>query len=484
MILSLAALLAGPMPASAEQPTRSEIDQMKQLLEQQERSIRELKARIQQLEGHTAPPAKAPAPAPAPVVTAPAAPSGEAPSPAETAEARMFGKRSKVAPRNQLDDRQEAATLPGDYVLDPSYRGYIPIPATVFMVKFNPKPRLDMMFTTRNPGDAKFRFAPVLFPTQSSPAFGGEQFNATANGSQIRVDMRAPTMPGNFRLYYQNDFFGSDTAQMRYRLQHFYGQYYGVVGGFTYSVFEDPDAWPDTVDYEGPVSQVFARKALMKYIHEIDDDWNITFGLEDPNIAVDTSGDDGATSQAKAPDGGFNVRWTPGDLGYMQFGTLLRSIGVRGDTFGDDTAFGWGVNLSGLFNLTDSDLVQFLGVFGEGVGGLGNDSGFQNTDAGFDANGDLEALEYASLMGAITHRWTPRWRSTVTYGYVHLDNSTLQAETAYHASQYGSVNLIYQLYKRLSIGAEALYGFREVKSGDDTNDVFRFNVALVYSPFD
>ena len=178
------------------------------------------------------------------------------------------------------------------------------------------------------------------------------------------------------------------------------------------------------------------------------------------------------------------MRWTPGDLGYMQFGTLLRSVGVRGDTFGDDTAFGWGVNLSGLFNLTDSDLVQFLGVFGEGVGGLGNDSGFQNTDAGFDANGDLEALEYASLMGAITHKWTPRWRSTMTYGYVHLDNSTLQADTAYHASTYGSVNLIYQLYKRLSIGAEVLYGFREVKSGDDTNDVFRLDVGFVYSPFD
>jgi len=49
-----------------------------------------------------------------------------------------------------------------------------------------------------------------------------------SNGSQIRLDVRAPSMPGNFRVYYQNDFFGSDTSQMRYRLQHFYGQYYAV----------------------------------------------------------------------------------------------------------------------------------------------------------------------------------------------------------------------------------------------------------------
>jgi len=384
----------------------------------------------------------------------------------------------------QLDDRQEAAALPGDYVMDPSFRGYTPIPATVFMVKFNPKPRLDMMFTTRNPGDAKYRFAPANFPLQSSPVFGGEQFNATANGSQIRVDMRAPSLPGNFRLYYQNDFFGSDTSQMRYRLQHFYGQYYGVVGGFTYSVFEDPDAWPDTVDYEGPNAQIFARKALIKYTRELGDHWSATVGLEDPNIAVDTTGDAGASSQTKAPDGGFNVRWTPGDLGYMQFSTLMRAVGVRGDTLEDDTVFGWGVNLSGLFDLTESDFIQFLGVYGEGVGGLGNDSGFQNTDAAFAGDGHLVALPYASGMGAFTHNWNPRWRSTVTFGYVHVDNTSLQSPTAYRNTRYGSANVIYQLYKRLSVGVEGLYGFREVRNGDDTKDVVRVNIALVYAPFD
>lgn len=480
--LCCAVLLAAGVPVHAAEPTRAEVDQLKKLLEQQEQSIRDLKQRIQQLEGKTAP-AKAPPQAPA--AAAPAeTETGAAPSPAEAAEAKMFGRRSKIPAHPQLDDKTEAATLPSDYVMDPSFRGYIPIPATVFMVKFNPKPRLDMMFTTRNPGDAKYRFAPVLFPVQSEPDFGGEQFNATANGSQIRVDMRAPSLAGNFRLYYQNDFFGDDTRQMRYRLQHFYGQYHGIVGGFTYSVFEDPDAWPDTVDYEGPVSQIFARKALIKYTREIAPNWSATIGLEDPNIAVETTGDAGASSQAKAPDGGFNVRWTPGGLGYMQFSTLLRSVGVRGDTLEDDNVFGWGVNLSGLFNVTDSDLIQFLGVYGEGVGGLGNDSGFQNADAAFAGNGELVALEYASGMGAFTHHWNDRWRSTATFGYVHVDNTSLQSPTAYRNSRYGSVNVIYQLYKRLSIGLEGLYGFREVRNGDDTKDVVRVNMALVYSPFD
>ena len=491
IIVCLGVLLAGVLDAAAQQPTRGEVDQLKKLLEQQEQSIRELKQRIQQLEGRTAPAAakakaKTAAPPP-PVVAAPAEPGPRGPtSPAEEAEALAFPevKQSPVANRNNFDDRQDAAARPGDYVLDPAFRGYIPIPRTIFMLKFNPKPRLDMMFTTKNPGDARYRFITAKLPLESSPTFGGEQFNGTANGSQIRVDMRAPSMPGNFRLYYQNDFFGSNSSQMQYRLQHFFGQYYGLVAGFTYGVFEDPDSWPDTVDYEGPNALIFARRPLVHYIYEIDPDWSITFGLEEPSLAVDTTGDENAASRTAAPDGGFNIRWTPGELGHMQFSTIFRSLAVRGDDLADHNVFGWGVNLSALFNITESDLVQFLGVYGEGIGGLGNDSGFDNTDAAFAGDGTLVALEYVSALGAYTHKWSPSWRSTATFGWVKVGNTSMQAPEAYHLTYYGSVNLMYQVFKRVMVGVEGLYGFREVRNGEDSSDVTRVNLALVYSPFD
>ena len=487
-VAGIAALLVVALDASAQQPTRSEVNQLKKLLEQQEQSIRELKSRIQQLEGRTAPAAAKAKPAQPPAVAAAPEPArtGAAPSPAEEAEAKIFGQQSPVKDRHNLDDRQEAAARPGDYVLDPAYRGYIPIPQTVFMVKFNPKPRLDMMFTTKNPGDARYRFATALLPLEGAPEFGGgEQFDATANGSQIRVDMRAPSQPGNFRLYYQNDFFGSDDAQMRYRLQHFFGQYYGVVGGFTYGVFEDPDVWPDTVDYEGPNAVIFARRPLIHYLFELAPDWSITFGLEQPSLAVDTTGDVDATSQQSAPDGGFNIRWTPNDIGHVQFSTIFRSIGVRGGrNFNDDSAIGYGVNLAGSLSITDNDTMQFLGVYGEGIGGLGNDSGFFNTDAAFNGNGTLIPLEYVSGMGAFTHQWTPRWRSTATFGWVLVQNTSMQPADAYHMTRYGSVNVIYQLFKRLSIGVEGLYGFKEVRDHNDSGDVARVNIGMVYAPFD
>src|SRR5262249_43652085 len=261
---------------------------------------------------------------------------------AEEIEAQMSppkGHQSPVENRATFEDHQEAAARPEDYVLDPQYRGFIPIPRTAFMVKFNPKPRLDLMETTRNPGDSRFRFAPALFPVQDTPDFdAGTEFAAGANGSQIRVDLRAPGLGGNLRLYYQNDFFGDDTTHMKYRLQHLYGQFHGVVGGFTYSVWEDPDAWPDTVDYEGPNAQIFARRPVLHYTRELAQGWNVTVGVEDPNTQIDVSGDPASSRRQLAPDGGFNIRWEPGSLGHLQLSTLVRGLAVRNGLVGHEEA--------------------------------------------------------------------------------------------------------------------------------------------------
>ena len=101
----------------------------------------------------------------------------------------------------------------------------------------------------------------------------------TAKGSSLSLDVRAPDMPGNFRFYYNNDFFGSGSG-MDYRLKQLYGQFYNVTAGFTYSIFEDPDVWPDTVDFEGPNSVIFARQATVRYMVPLNDQWQLNFGVE------------------------------------------------------------------------------------------------------------------------------------------------------------------------------------------------------------
>ena len=63
-----------------------------------------------------------------------------------------------------------------------------------------------------------------------------------------------------------------------------YGEYYGFLGGFTYSSFVDVKNWPDTLDYEGTNAVEWTRRALLHYRFALNDHWGATFGMEKPDI--------------------------------------------------------------------------------------------------------------------------------------------------------------------------------------------------------
>ena len=232
--------------------------------------------------------------------------------------------------------------------------------------------------------------------------------------------------------------------------------------GQTYSVFEDPDAWPDTVDYEGPNSAVFARRPLVRYQLPLNENWQLNFGVEKPGSEVDTSIDPNAVSVDHAPDGGLNVRWEDKQIGHVQFGAIFRDIGVKGPIVGSQSTFGWGLNLASSLNITDNDSVQTQLTYGEGLFRYFNDD-FVNNDAAFNKAGELTAIPAFGGMIGFTHKWNDTFRSTASYGYVELDNQFSQGPHAYHLTHYASLNLVWQVRKRLSIGFEGLYGHKEEK---------------------
>src|SRR5262249_41586293 len=155
------------------------------------------------------PPAQMPVPAPTTVVTNPLAASKSYQTLEKVAAGQPVSEKSPVANRGAMNDQQEAASRPKDYTLDRAYQGFIPIPNTPALIKFNAKPHLDMTSDNRNAGNQN-RFVPAAFPITTDADYGGgEQFHVNANATQLRVDVRAPELGGNFRFYYQNDFFGS-----------------------------------------------------------------------------------------------------------------------------------------------------------------------------------------------------------------------------------------------------------------------------------
>jgi hypothetical protein len=472
LLLMVCALLMVISLEGIAQAEDSELESLKGTLKQMQQTIDKLNQRIEELEK-----AKA-VPAPAEVKEVPLAkevPLVQAPA--------VTGTAAPVTPRHTMNDEQEASPRLGDLTLDPKYQGFIPVPNTRVMIKFNAKPRVDMTWDNQNAGDDT-RFITDKIPVDGDPTKGGgARFNINAKGSQFRIDVRAPQVDGSPRFYFQNDFFGSGNNDLNVRVQHIYGQIYNIIVGKTYSVFEDPDVWPDTVDYEGPNSMIFARRELVRYQLPVTKEWYLNFGVEKPQPAIDnTNVDPNMQTIKRWPELGLNARWERSDLGHIQLSTIFRDLREKSNVVGNQSVEGWGVNASAGFDLTKTDAVQGQIVYGEGIGTLGNDSGFESTDAAF-SNDQLKALKYWSGMLGYTHHWSPEWRSTVSYGYVHLDNENSQAGTAYHETNYASGNIIWQLRKHLSVGLEGLYGQKKTNNGNE-GDVFRLQLGLVYYIFD
>jgi hypothetical protein len=391
------------------------------------------------------------------------------------------GQASPIEPRGNLRDEQQPAPRSGTTTLDPKYEGFLQIPNTPVIIKFNAKPRVDLTMDNQNTGNNQ-RFVTAVIPVSTDPDHGeGHQFNINAKGSQLSIDVRAPDVIGAPRFFYQNDFFGAGPGEFPYRIRQLYGQIYNIIVGMTFSTFEDPDVWPDTVDYEGPNAATFARRPLARYMLALSDRWQMNFGLEQPGAEVDTSIDPNARGVNHSPDIGINGRWEEDKVGHVQLAAIFRNIGVNGPIVGSQRTFGWGLNLSMVFSTFGTDSMQGQLTYGEGIFRYCNDD-FVNNDAAFNSNGAMDAIPYFGAMLGYTHHWNDEWRSTASYGYVHLTNLASQGPTAYHLTHYASLNLVWQIRERLSLGLEGLYGSKEENDGHRGNAV-RVQFGLLYSLF-
>ena len=395
---------------------------------------------------------------------------------------------SQITPHESLRDYQEGAQRPGNLTLDPEYRGFMPIPNTPAFIKFNAKVKVDLTGDTQNTGNPD-RFVTAQIPVEGQTTFGqGNQGNVNARGSSLSVDVRAPDFPGDPRFYYNNDFFGGGTGvQMGYRVKQLWGQYYNLTAGFTYSPFEDPDVWPDTVDFEGPNSMIFARQATVRYLLELNEHWQFNVGLHQPASDIDTVNTVDVSPVNHAPDGAFNFRWEDKKAGHVQLGGILRDVGADGSTNGNQSVLGWGLMAATSLNTFCKDSLQAQVTYGRGYFHYMNDNftstGFNGGDASYDSSGELKAMTCYSGMLGYTHYWSEKVRSTATGGYVHLQNEFSEGPLAYHKTIYSSVNVVYQMRKRLNVGLEALYGKKDVKDGSD-GEVFRFQLGIQWALFD
>jgi hypothetical protein len=471
---------SGSAPLCA-QSTDAELQQMRATMQEMTKTIQVLQKRVADLEKKEAVKKKeeiaAPSGAPAAKPSAFAVGAPAAPQPVTTGT-------SNTTDRNTFLDEQWPAPRVNNAPIDPSLKGFLQIPGTNTIVKLGGYARLDAIADDSNNGNPN-EFIPSSFPVPGQTGAGGpSRSQVEAKASRVTFELRRPIgEENNLRVYYENDFFGdSSSGTMTYRLRHFYGQAWNFLVGQTFSNFMDVDAFPDVLDFEGPNGLVNVRQAQVRYTQPfLDTRLQLAFAVEQANSQINTGNPaygSGANTVNRLPDFTAHLRYEDKKFGHLQLSGIYRYLAFDNDNDGQGVS-GWGVSLSGEVNLFAHDALTFQGTYGEGIARYIQDPSGQNEDAALASHGNLRAQPAWGVAVGYTHQWIPKWKSTVSYGYAHVDTEASNGEFAYDNSNYVSANLIYQWSPSFRMGLEYLYGTKEVRN-NASHDGQRLNFVLKY----
>ena len=320
---------------------------------------------------------------------------------------------------------------------------------------------------------------------------------------QSRLGFRGfiPTALGELETQFEFELFGvgDDAGETTFRLRHAYGELGPFGAGQTWSLFMDPDVFPNTIDYWGPVGMVFFRNPQVRYTPLSSEHWRAAVAIESPGSALDQGridasdlsdfGDD-FSSWDRFPDLTAQVRHQ-GNWGHVQLAGIVRYLGfeIRSNDGGDPDGWelGYAANLSGSFRLFEEDSIVWQVAGGRGFAGYMNDGG---TDIA--PNGDLDEARAVPGLGWLLYynrQWTPRWTSALGFSEHRQWNTKGQSDSAFETGQYGNVNLLFHPIPQMYVGPEFVWGRRENndgKSGDDSrlqvSFHYKFGASLLNRP--
>ncbi len=448
--------------ATAFAQTPSVQDLQSKLLEFEQstqKTIQDLKAQIAALQQGQKPAATAPSAAP------PTTQTSEVPVVHFPLE--YYGTETRT--RQTALENEEGAPRIDNEPLDPALRGFFHLPGTQTYMKFGGFVKTDLFYDLNYAGTYYGAFVPSSFP--SSPTPHSENSTVSMRPTRFSWETRQGTLGNSgkeVKIYFEFDFL-SNYDRNSIRLRQFYGQYGNFLAGQAWSAFADPDAFPDTLEFEGQPGMIAARNPQFRYTHPLDDHNSVGVSVEKSGTDTPFSTQFGApVGTSKFPDLIGFYRYE-NNHGHIHAATLFRNVGgiVPNEqilNLGRHTG-AFGESLSGVWGLPlKKDSVQFQLVFGKGISNYYNDNFGLGTDVGFDAKGHLVATPTGSGQFGFTHNWTDKLRTSLSYGYLRINSPAADPGTTYHVSNYATVNLIYQPTVRYLFGAEYIYGSLERKN--------------------
>jgi hypothetical protein len=264
---------------------------------------------------------------------------------------------------------------------------------------------------------------------------------------------------------------------MVYNLQYLYGELdaeaYSFIAGYYLSAFTDIDAFPNTLDYEGPNSFTFKYAPQLRWTPVLtkwgDSTLTLPMSIEKPN--ADITVPDAFGTYSKRPDFTIGLRWNAPD-GHLQWANLLRDLAVESSTEGRSrSTSAYATQLSGAMGVFGSDSIQGWISGGKGYANFLQDISGYGLDAAFNPSLDLKAIKAVGGGAGYTHSWAENMSSSFSYGYLRIDpdDDFIVDPTLPKSTRYASANFAWQASPHTMIGFEYLWGSNrnlEGRNGD------------------
>lgn len=380
----------------------------------------------------------------------------------------------RLSPPPQLTDEERGKFISRGYV-----PGSILVPGTNTSVLFRGFLRLAALYD----------FEPIgvndAFVTNSIPVpqQDGTNLNFSARISRFSIETWTPTNVRDWTVHtrIEGDFFnGPDQAAGAggnpFRLRHAYVDFGPFRLGQQNTTFMDASSWPSLVDFQGPNSWVNQRQPSARITLPVFDRTFYAASIERPFSAIATNGEGDAVQDV--PDLANHIRYQ-GDLGHLQIGGLLRTIGYR--PTGEDVTRRTGAGINGSFvyhpwafllgtdpvadpnasGLTRSRTIM-QATWGSGIGRYLNDLPNQQVDGQVNPlTGDFDLVRATGWNASYEHWFNESWLSNVTYGNVSVDNHLDQPAGTFNGSQYAAASLWWIPVPRMALAIEYMWGERE-----------------------
>ena len=401
----------------------------------------------------------------------------------------MAHSTSSTAPQLASGAPKTGVAGEGEPVVGGNMPGSFKLPGTNTSVKFGGYAKLDAIYDT-NGHDAQFaNFATIPLEGSAADNRNGA-FNMHARQSRLNMETRTPTSIGEMKTFLEFDFFGTARGNANttngegMMLRQAYGQVGKVMAGQTWSNFMDLDAYPESIDYIGSAGLTFVRQAQIRYTDSIDDKLSYAVAIESPN--ADVLGQ-ASVDASDAPDVTAKLQYKD-TFGHVALRGLARKINASDNAVGttgeEDSAYGWGLGVSGKILAFEKDSFMFQAVYGDGVGHYLFDVANSGPNGNSYIDGVVDTRKAWGGYAAYQHHWSDAWRTNLIAGYTGIDNDDYGALGAGAPNPNkevasGHINLIWAPTPVYRVGFEYMHGYRKTESGLD-GELDRFQTTFMY----